>query len=72
MKIEVKMKDKDGYDLEIGDKVELFDWGKVKKSLGIVEIIWDVDEGRVSSYPLIVEDNYDFWTKCLPQSKKIH
>ncbi len=70
MKIEVLMKDKDGNPIEIGDKVELFNWGREERSLGIVEIIWDIDEGRVSCSPTIVEDSYDFWTKALPRSRK--
>lgn len=74
MKIETTMKDRDGRDIEIGDSVELFDWGHTSSgngSLGIVKVIWDVDEGRVSCEPCIVEDAYDFWTKALPRSRKV-
>ncbi len=61
-----------GKSLEIGDLVELYDWGAERKSLGIVELVWDVDEGRVSCFPLIIEDAYDFWTKALPCCVKIN
>jgi len=60
-----------GKRLEIGDLVELYNWGAGGESLGIVELVWDVDEGRVSCVPLIVEDAYDFWTKALPRCVKI-
>ncbi len=73
MKIDVKMNDRDGKPLEIGDSVELFDWGHglAVSSLGTAKIIWDYDEGRVSCDPMIVENSYDFWTKALPRSRKL-
>ena len=71
MEIEVKMNDRNEKPIEIGDHVELFDWGQQPNCLGIVEVIWDADEGRVSCNPCIVEDAHDFWTKALPRSCKV-
>jgi hypothetical protein len=71
MKIEIEVKDRDGNDINIGDKVEIYDWGVRKTPMGIVEIIWDVDTGSVSCQPQIVDDPYDFWSKALPRSRKI-
>lgn len=71
MKIEVEIKDRDGNPIEIGDSVELFDWGGVGRSLGVVEIVWDSTEGRVSSIPDPVQDAYDFWSKALPRCRKV-
>ena len=67
MKILINKTDKNGNELNIGDIVTLFDWGGDGKQLGIVELIWDDDEGRISSTPCIVEDAYDFWCKALPR-----
>lgn len=71
MKIDIEKKDRTGTPLEIGDKVELYDWGRTPNLIGIVEIVWDVDEGRVSCDPTLVEDAYDFWTKALPRCRKV-
>lgn len=71
MKIEVEIKDRDGNPIEIGDSVELFDWGGVGRSLGVVEIVWDSTEGRVSSIPDPVQDACDFWSKALPRCRKV-
>ena len=73
MKIEVTVADKNGVPLEIGDKVEIFDWGVKPNTgpLGVVELIWDEDEGRVSCEPLLVEDAHDFWSKVLPGCVKV-
>ena len=73
MKIEIKKTDRFGKPLEIGDTVELFDWGSTavcQQSLGTATLTWDSHEGRVSSDPVIVEDAYDFWTKALPRCVK--
>jgi len=72
MKIEIEKTDRFGKPLEIGDTVELFDWGVGgdQLSLGVVTLIWDVDDGRVSCDPMVVEDAYDFWTKALPRCVK--
>jgi len=72
MQIEARMNDRNGTPLNIGDKVELFNWGfRDKESLGIVTLCWDIDEGRVNCDPCIVGDAYDFWTKALPRSQKV-
>ncbi len=71
MKIEAKMNDRNGIPLNIGDTVELFNWGSGFQSLGMVKLYWDSDEGRVNCNPCIVEDAYDFWTKALPRCQKV-
>lgn len=74
MKIEIQKTDRFGNSLEIGDQVELFDWGAPshgQKPLGVVTLVWDEDEGRVSCNPVLVEDPHDFWTKALPNCVKI-
>ena len=74
MKIEIQKTDRFGNSLEIGDLVELFDWGAPPhghKPLGVVTLVWDEDDGRVSCDPLLVEDPHDFWTKALPNCVKI-
>jgi hypothetical protein len=71
MKLDIKVTDKDKNPIEIGDSVELFDWGTCKKSLGFVKIVWCASEGRISSDPCLVEDPYDFFTKALPNCRKV-
>ena len=74
MKIEIQKMDRLGNSLEIGDQVELFDWGAQshrQKQLGVVTLVWDEDDGRVSCDPVLVEDPNDFWTKALPNCVKI-
>ncbi len=71
MIIDVPVTDRNGTPLRLGDKIELFDWGAdPARSLGVVTLCWDEDEGRITCYPLAVEDAYDFWTKALPRSVK--
>jgi len=41
MQINVKINDRNGSPIEIGDSVELFDWGRSEKSIGVVEIVWE-------------------------------
>jgi hypothetical protein len=72
MKIKICIKDAYNKEINIGDKVELFDWGKSGKLLGIVTVIWDTNEGRISCHPCIVEDPYDFVTKALPRCRKLN
>ena len=72
MKLDIQVKDSNGFDLHLGDYVELVDWGKGESSLGITEIIWDDKEGRISCRPLLIEDAYDFFTKALPRSRKVY
>lgn len=71
MNIQVEVKDRNGNKIHIGDFIEIFDWAKSAKSLGIAQVIFDEDEGRVSCWPVLVEDSYDFWTKALPRSRKV-
>jgi hypothetical protein len=71
MKILTEITDRNGVSLELGDVVDLLNWGVEGESLGLTQIIWDVDQGRVSCDPLLVEDPYDFWTKALPRCKKV-
>lgn len=70
MTINVLAQDRNHNNLEIGDTVELFDWGS-GISLGIVTICFDFKKGCISSDPCIVDDTYDFWTKCLPLYRKL-
>jgi hypothetical protein len=71
MNINVDITDRNGSPINMGDSVELFDWGGAHNSLGIVTVVWDSSEGRISSTPNIVDDAYDFFTKALPRSIKI-
>lgn len=71
LQISVEMTDRNGADIALGDVIELFDWGRNPRSLGTATLIWDDDEGRVSTEPVIVEDAYDFWCKALPRCQKI-
>ena len=68
MTINFSIKDRNGVEIEIGDKVEIFDWDKSKRSLGFCVICFDPTEGRITSDPVLVEDPYDLITKCLPRS----
>ena len=70
MIIELNITDKDGDELNIGDKIELYDWGVSRDFLGIGELIFCSDEGRLTTKPEIVEDAYDFYTKALKYCKK--
>lgn len=71
MNIQIDKKDREGNQLEIGDKVELFDWGDKYESLGVAELVWDNDDGRVSCDPQMNIDAYDFWTKAIPRCRKV-
>ena len=73
---DLKKKDRNGETLRIGDVVELYDWtesqnGEPPEMLGVVTLIWDDVEGRVSCSPCLVDDPYDFWQKALPHCKKV-
>jgi hypothetical protein len=68
MQIEVKVNDRNGVPLKIGDLVELHFGTRV---LGVAKLCWDEGEGRLSSFPCIVEDAHDFFTKVLPRSVKV-
>lgn len=70
MQLTINLTDKDNYPIDIGDSVRLFDWGNDKKLLGITQIVWDSNEGRISCNPCLVEDPYDFFTKALPNCRK--
>ena len=63
--------DRDGNQLSIGDKIEIYDWGRQTGSIGIVEITLASSEGRISCDPPLVTDAYDFVSKCIPRSKRI-
>ncbi len=68
------LKDRDGKEISFGDIIELFDWGRLKENqqtMGYTKIVFDTDEGRISTEPCLVEDAYDFFTKCLPNCKLI-
>jgi len=70
MKINIELKDRDGNELKLGDKIELFDWGlKQKDSIGIATLSFD--DGRITTIPELVEDHYDFWSKALPGCRKV-
>jgi hypothetical protein len=71
MNIEFVITDRHGANLEIGDCIEIFNWGKEGESLGQAQLIWDEDEGRVSTTPCIIDDAYDFWKKAIPNCKKL-
>lgn len=71
MFIDFDVRDKNGVPINIGDTVELFDWGGDHKSLGKTVIAWDSSEGRLSCTPNIVDDAYDFFSKALPRCIKI-
>ena len=72
MNIVVNKSDRNGQSLNIGDTVDLYDWGGGNNKLATVVLIFDDVEGRVSTEPCIVEDPYDFWTKALPRCEKIN
>lgn len=69
--IQMQLYDRDGLPIELGDWVELFDWGASKKSLGLTKITWDHSSGRVRGEPDIVEDPYDFFSKALPRCRRM-
>lgn len=71
MRIETKMKDKNGIELNIGDTINLYDWGGSHSKIGTCVIVFDESEGRVSTEPCLIEDAYDFWSKALPRSEKV-
>ena len=72
MNIVVNKSDRNGQSLNIGDTVDLYDWGGGNNKLATVVLIFDDVEGRVPTEPCIVEDPYDFWTKALPRCEKIN
>ena len=72
MNIVVNKSDRNGQSLNIGDTVDLYDWGGGNNKLATVVLIFDDVEGRVSTEPCIVEDPYDFWTKALSRCEKIN
>lgn len=72
MQLSVDMKDRDGNDLKIGDLIHMYDWGGSHDSIGTAQIVWNSDEGRISTEPCLVEDPYDFWTKAIPRCTKIN
>lgn len=71
MKIETPVFDRNGTPLEIGDTLDIYDWGGKCEKIGTAVLSFDEDEGRISTIPVVVEDAYDFWTKALPRSIKV-
>jgi len=71
MKINIDLKDRDGNNLELGDEIELYDWGRNATFLGKATLEWDADEGRISCDPRIIEDAYDFISYAIPRCRKI-
>ena len=71
MQINIQKKDRNGTELNIGDTIDLYDWGANGEKLATVKIVFDQDEGRVTTEPCIIDDGYDFWTKALPRSEKV-
>jgi hypothetical protein len=73
MQVNINVVDCNGNELEIGDFVDLYDWGynSSNKLLGRVEIIFDDTTGTITCEPDLINDNYDFWSKALPKCKKV-
>ena len=72
MVIEVNKTDRNGNSLNIGDTIDIYDWGKEPVKIATVTLIFDDVEGRISSEPCVVNDAYDFWTMALPRCQKIN
>jgi len=71
MNIDIVKTDRNGTNLEIGDFVDLYDWGKDHTLIGRVQLEFDEDEGCVTCNPCMIADQYDFWTKALPNCEKV-
>ena len=71
MNININLKDRNGNNLELGDEIELYDWGRDAKFLGKAILEWDATEGRISCDPPIVADAYDFFSKAIPRCQKV-
>jgi len=71
MNININLKDRNGNNLELGDEIELYDWGRDAKFLGKAILEWDATEGRISCDPPIVGDAYDFFSKAIPRCQKV-
>jgi hypothetical protein len=71
MNINVEIKDRNGAFLEIGDYVDIYDWGRPYDLIGRAEIYFDTDEGCIALNPQLIEDNYNLVSKALPRSVKV-
>ena len=71
MDINITKKDRNGNDLQLGDTVDVYDWGGEGTKIGTAKLTWCNDKGRVCLEPNLVEDPYDLWTKALPRSEKV-
>lgn len=71
IKIEETVTDRNGNQIEILDKLRIYDWNDSGRVLGEGRLIFCTNEGRLDTEPRIVEDPYDFFSKALPNSEII-